>query len=54
MMFAGIRQEADAMPRGKERKLRAFLPHLSANLDINMIDRLHIDSEVILNLMEQR
>ena len=54
MTFAGTRRGADAMPRGKGRKLRVLILQLSANLDINMIDLLLIDSEIILNLIEQK
>ena len=54
MTFAGTRREADAMPRARGRKLRVLLLQLSANLDINTIDRLHIDSDTILNLIEQK
>ena len=46
MTFAGTRQEADAMPRGKGRKLRVLLLQLSAHLDINMKDHLHMIDEV--------
>ncbi len=54
MTFASTRREADAMPGGKGRKLRLLVLQLSARLDINMKDRLHIDSNIILNVMEQR
>lgn len=53
MTFEGTRREADAMPRARGRKLRVLLLQLSANLDINTIDRLHIDSDTILNLVDR-
>lgn len=45
MTFASTKREADAMPRGREKKLRALLLQLSVNLDINMTNRLRFDSD---------